>query len=307
MNISPLPQACLLAAATLAAACGGESTDRPIDAAAIGDATVPGADAYDFTARPYDVFVPSGYVAGTPTPLVVLLHGYGASGAGQESYFRLQAVAEAETFLYATPDGTLDQGGSRFWNGTDACCDLYDAGVDDVGYLTALIDDVGARYTVDPRRVYLVGHSNGGFMSHRMACDRADRIAAIVALAGTVWNDPTDCPASEPVAIAHAHGTMDSVIVYAGGMVFGQAIYPSADMTAAIWRTKNGCTGTEDGGLLDLEAVVPGEETSVTRGTGCPGGGAVELWRMEGVEHVPSLTPEWPTRVWAFLAANPKP
>jgi polyhydroxybutyrate depolymerase len=269
------------------------------------DATTP-ADAYDVSGRPYGLFVPSGYAARTPAPLVVLLHGYGASGAAQESYFRLQAVAEAETFLYATPDGTLDQGGSRFWNATDACCDLYDTGVDDVGYLTALIDDVGARYSVDPRRVYLVGHSNGGFMSHRMACERADRIAAIVALAGTVWNDPGACSASAPVAIAHAHGTMDSVILYGGGMVFGQAPYPSADMTAATWRTKNGCTGTADAGTLDLDNL-PGAETAVTRGAGCPAGGAVELWRMEGVEHVPNLTPDWPTAVWAFLAANPKP
>jgi polyhydroxybutyrate depolymerase len=305
VTTSPLPRACLSAAATLAAACGGGDGNRPIDAAG-SDAVVGGADAYDISARPYDLFVPSGYVAGTPTPLVVLLHGYGASGAGQESYFRLQPVAEAETFLYAMPDGTLDQGGSRFWNGTDACCDLYDTGVDDVAYLTGLIDDVAARYTVDPRRIYFVGHSNGGFMSHRMACDRSDRVAAIVALAGTVWNDPGACPAGAPVAIAHAHGTTDDVILYAGGMVFGQATYPSADMTAAIWRTKNGCTGTAAGGTLDLDNL-PGPETAVTRGTGCAAGGTVELWRMEGVAHIPSLTADWPTTVWAFLAANPKP
>ena len=64
--------------------------------------------------------------------------------------------------------------------------------------------------------------------------------------------------------------------------------------------------GTAPAGTLDLDGV-PGAETTVTQGTGCPAGGAVELWRMEGVEHIPALTPGWPAAVWAFLAANPKP
>ena len=67
-----------------------------------------------------------------------------------------------------------------------ACCDKYDAKPDDVGYLTGLIDEIiAAGWPVDPKRIYLFGHSNGGYMAHRMACDRADRIAAIICLAGS--------------------------------------------------------------------------------------------------------------------------
>ena len=92
-------------------------------------------------------------------------------------------------FLYAFPDGTRDRLGNRFWNASDACCDLFQSGVDDVAYLTAVIDDMSARFHVDAKRIHLVGHSNGGFMSHRYACDRAERVAAFVSLAGDNYKD----------------------------------------------------------------------------------------------------------------------
>src|SRR5436190_13228372 len=98
--------------------------------------------------RPYGFKVPTGYDSKTPTPLVILLHGYGASGAQQESYFQFGAVADEQTFLYATPDGTADGTGRRFWNADDACCDFFATGVDDVAYLNAMIDDISSKYTV---------------------------------------------------------------------------------------------------------------------------------------------------------------
>jgi len=292
------------------AACGGggggtvdgpatADGPRPIDAQVF--------DAFDITARPYPLFVPSGYVEGTPTPLVILLHGYGADGATQESYFQLQPIAEANTFLYATPSGTLDGAGNHYWNATDACCDLDDLNVDDVTYLRALIDDVAAHYTVDPRRIYFVGHSNGGFMSHRMACELGDRVAAIVALAGTVWADPALCTPAAPVAVAQVHGTADSVINYGGGSVFGQAPYPGAMATFTTWSTIDGCTGTSSGDTYDLDSGLPGAETDILRATGCAAGGAVELWTINGGSHIPNLQPIWAQTVWDFLSSHPKP
>src|SRR5262245_31050828 len=118
--------------------------------------------------RPVEVFVPSSYEEGTPTALVLLLHGYTASRNQQELYFQIEPQAEARGFLYAHPDGTKDTGGSQFWNATDACCDLYNSGVDDSGYLAMVIEQIKAKYTVDAKRVFLAGHSNGGFMSYRM-------------------------------------------------------------------------------------------------------------------------------------------
>jgi polyhydroxybutyrate depolymerase len=303
----------LVIAFVLLGACGGGGDD-PIDAPAgtdgprVVDAPPVTTDAFDITARPYDLFVPKGYVEGIARPLVVLLHGYGASGAAQEGYFQIEPVAEAETFFYAKPDGTPDNGSSNYWNATDACCDLDDSGgPDDVTYLRALIDDVAARYTIDPKRIYLVGHSNGGFMSHRMACDAADRIAAIVSLAGAVWDDPNLCMPSVPVSMAQVHGTDDSVIQYGGGSVFGQATYPAAMETFTTWAGIGNCTGTQNSAPLDLDGGLAGDETTVVQATGCTAGVGVELWSIVGGSHIPNLQPIWGQTVWDFFAAHPKP
>ncbi|MSX92973.1 MAG: prolyl oligopeptidase family serine peptidase, partial [Actinobacteria bacterium] len=148
--------------------------------------------------RPFDVFVPSSYTKGTAMPLVVLLHGYGATGPIQEAYFGVQALAESEGFLYVHPTGTTNSLGKAFWNATDACCG-YQTTVDDVAYLTGILDSVSAQYDVDPKRIYFMGHSNGGFMSYRMACELSGRVAAIASLAGATFLDAAKCNPSEPV------------------------------------------------------------------------------------------------------------
>src|SRR5262249_37764283 len=139
--------------------------------------------------RPVDVFVPDSVQPGVPAPLVILLHGYGVSGIVEELYMELQSMAAKKGFYYAHPTGTIDSQQDCFWNATDACCNFDGSAVDDVGYLMSVIHEIEARYTVDPKRVYLVGHSNGGFMTYRMACDHAETIAAIASLAGAMWLD----------------------------------------------------------------------------------------------------------------------
>ena len=277
----------------------GEADSRPADA----------APSPLIVARPYESHTPTHYDASKPTPLVVLLHGYSASGAIQNSYFGTSALSDAKGFLLAYPDGTPDSSGNRYWNATDACCAFAAAAPDDVAYLDAVIDDMSARYNVDPKRVYLVGHSNGGFMSHRYACDRSHRIAAIAELAGAQWNDVTKCKPSEPVAVMHLHGDLDSVIAYAGG-ANGGIKYPSANQTVADWAGFDGCATTpvDTGATYDLITDVAGEETKVARYEGCKPGGAAELWTIKGGSHVPTIhQPAWGEAIWTFLAAHPKP
>ena len=84
-----------------------------------------------------------------------------------------------------------------------------------------MVEEVAAEHAVDRRRVYVVGFSNGGFMSYRLACDHADRIAAIVSISGATYADPDRCAPSEPVAVLEVHGTDDRTIPYDGGMWFG--------------------------------------------------------------------------------------
>lgn len=257
--------------------------------------------------RPYGFKTPKGYDEGHPTPLVILLHGYTADGPRQDAYFRLSPLADEKTFLLAYPNGTVDIGGQRFWNATDACCDFLSRGVDDVAYLDAVIDDASSRYNVDPARIFLVGHSNGGFMSHRFACDRAPRVAAIVSLAGMQWKDKNRCGPASRLSVLQVDGTNDDIIKYGGGQT-PKGPYPGAEETVATWAEKNGCTGTlsPSGQALDLESGIAGEETSVARYSGC-GAVDVELWTINGGGHIPALNERWAPAIWDFLSAHPKP
>jgi polyhydroxybutyrate depolymerase len=257
--------------------------------------------------RPVEVIVPSSYQAGTPMPLVILLHGISVSGILQNAYFRLQPLAESRGFLYAYPDGTVNPEGDRFWNATDACCDFEPSGVDDAGYLRRLVDEIKARYTVDPKRVFFVGHSNGGFMAHRMACDHADTIAAIVSLAGAQYSDLSRCTPASPVAVLQVHGTADNTVAYEGGQI-GRRDYPGAVATAEGWAELDRCTAAPVAGApLDLDVTLAGEETTVQIYGDCAPGGHVELWTMEGGRHTPGLTRSFSTAIIDFLFAHPKP
>lgn len=257
--------------------------------------------------RPVEVFVPSGYQEGTPTPLVILLHGYGASGLAQELLFQVQPVAEARGFLYAHPDGTFDTDGSRFWNATDACCNFYGSTVDDSAYLRGVVEEIQARYTVDPKRIYFLGHSNGAFMSFRMACDHADLIAAVAGLAGAMPNDPAACAPSEPVAGVQIHGTADDTVLYDGGNI-NNIPYPGALASATRWSEIGGCDAAPTAGAaLDLDAGLMGAETSTQVFSGCNPGGGAELWTIEGGGHIPAISTGFAPAVIDFLFAHPKP
>jgi polyhydroxybutyrate depolymerase len=258
--------------------------------------------------RPVTVYVPAGVDPAKPSPLFILLHGYGASGFVQELLFQLRPQADAHGFLYAFPDGTVDGGGKRFWNATDACCNFDGSTVDDVAYLSGLVDEIGQHYKVDPKRVYFLGHSNGGFMSHRLACDRADLVAGVASLAGATWLDPTMCNPSKPIAVLQIHGTADDTVLYGGEEIAGVG-YPGAVATTEAWAQKNGCAMTSEAGVaIDIEATNDGPETSVSRyESGCQPGGAAELWTIEGGTHVPGLGPEFAPKVVEWLLAHPKP
>ncbi len=256
--------------------------------------------------RPFKLHVPRRYNRATKMPLVVLLHGYTSSAAMAEGYFKLTAESERRGFLYAMPDGTKDPRGNQFWNATEACCDFSRTGVDDSGYLLRLLDTVKSLYSVDPSRVYFIGHSNGGFMAYRMACEHATEITAIVSLAGAAANDPARCTPARPVSILQIHGTADRTILFEGGTNDGQP-YPSAAATISLWRRLDGCAdrATASAPPVDLESELPGPETTVTTYlTDCRDGTRVELWSIPSGGHVPTLTANFTPAVIDFLLAR---
>ena len=289
-----------------AGGCGGESGDTNVDVdAAVPLQTIFGDD------RPTELRVPDAYDGSEPVPLLLVLHGHSATGLLQLAYTRLGELVNDENVLVMAPDGLTNEEGNQFWNATAACCDFYESGVDDAGYLRKLIEDVSAVYNVDPKRVYLWGHSNGGFMAYRMACDHADLIAGIVSLAGAMHLAPADCNPSEPVSVLQIHGDADTTILYDGGAVCPQAQcgYPGAEVSIGQWAGSNGCgeTRTTTALRVDLDSDVAGEETRIEQQDGCPAGGNVELWVIEGGGHIPVLRPNFADVNWDWFAANPKP
>jgi polyhydroxybutyrate depolymerase len=263
--------------------------------------------------RPATLRVPAGYEPERPAPLVVLLHGYSLSGKVQEMLFRFTSIADQEGFLFVAPDGTLDPDGKRFWNVASLWCSSAVSTVDDIAYITSLVGEIAAAYAVDPKRVYAVGHSNGGALAHALACARPDVFAAVASLAGPLGKDPALCNPARAVSVLHMHGTADATVGYAGGTKqiagsSGPCSYAGAVETIGIWAAKNGCAASsEAAGSLDLDSSIAGEETAVTRHPGCSSGGAAELWTIQGAGHMPGLASAFPKLVYDFLKAHARP
>ena len=288
-------------AGVLVVGCGGDTESEPPPEAPPTQLEF-GGD------RPVTLNVPPDYDHAAGAPLLILLHGYTASGTVQDLYWGLTDHALARGFLYVFPDGTVDEGGSRFWNATDGCCDFGQTMVDDSGYLRGLVDEISSVYNVDSKRIYFTGHSNGSFMSFRMACDHADIVAGIAGLAGAMWQDGSQCPASEPVHVLHIHGDMDDVIPFAGGGSAG-ATYPGASASVEFWANRANCSATAvQGDSIDIDAGIDGAETTVSQyNSGCDPGGSGELWTIQGGGHLPAIGPDWMPTMLDWLLAHPKP
>lgn len=270
--------------------------------------------------RTYKVHVPVGYVATKPTPAVIAFHGFGSDALEQEGLSRMSQVANEKGFIAIYPFGlnyaealrTADAGpnlhDSRGWNAGGCCGPAQLYNVNDVDFVEALFADLDTRVCIDTRRTYATGLSNGAFFSYRLACDRAERFAAIAPVAGMENN--VSCAPSRPVPVMHFHGTADATIPFDGGTIpFGRP-YSSAPATVARWAGYNGC-----GGPLQ-ETYQRGDSTCLTH-TGC--GATATLCTIQGGGHTwPGglIPPEYgyttmdldATReMWRFFEANPRP
>ena len=248
--------------------------------------------------------MPGNHDYNRPLPLVISLHGYSNSGAFNAAYMHhIDSIHENEHLLIY-PDGTMNWLGMRYWNATDACCNLFDYGVDDVDYLTSLINEAVQNYGADPDGVIVTGLSNGGFMSHRMACDVGNSIRAIVALNGVTWNDFSNCIDNGRPDILHVHSTDDGVILYNGGTVALGGEYPSATETVGYWADRSGCDSAWTfQGTRDLSGDDGIDETDEFEFLNCNSGNRVAHWRINGGGHVPPLNdPGWADQTlgWAL-------
>lgn len=240
--------------------------------------------------------VPRSIVA-DETPLIVSLHGFGSDSASQAAYVPLHERVNTRGFALLLPNGTHDDMGNRFWNPTDECCDGGKSGEDDVAYLTELVAE--ARSTADLGAVYVFGYSNGGFMSHHLACKGLPGLRAVASLAGTSYVEDSSCEGAPPVSVLHIHGTDDDVILFEGDESARdpdgdgkRAFYLGAREMVTRWGRLAGCEWPEDlepYASLDLDQWAPGPETRAFRvASGCAEGVSIELWEGVGSSHGPA-------------------
>jgi polyhydroxybutyrate depolymerase len=237
-----------------------------------------GTITHEGSERAYRLYVPTVYDGSEAVPLVLNLHGYGSNAFQQELYGDFRRIADTANFIIVHPEGTLDPTNSQFWNSFGAM-----GGVDDVDFLSALIDSISDEYNIDAERIYSTGMSNGGFMSYKLACELGDRIAAIASVTGTmVQAELNACNPAHPTPILQVHGTNDPTVLYNGN--------PAQQMVAIesvvdFWVQFNNCnspaavTSVPD---IDMTDMCTAEHYVYTGGDN---GTSVEFFKIIGGAH----------------------
>jgi polyhydroxybutyrate depolymerase len=311
----------LLGASLLAGGCsskGGGGTAGGTTTSSSTTTTHTAPPVPDLHGRMYDLIAPAGIDPTQPAPLVVMLHGYvnhmmtDAPWTDMDTYMKVSPETQKRGWLLALGHGNIDPVLDFFyWNGTDACCDFEDANPDDVGYILGIVADVKKTYAVDDKRVYALGHSNGGFMVNRLACDTPD-FAAVVSLAGETYLDQKRCGAPAPVAYLQVQGDADMTVPYAGGHPLDLAavpVAPGAIETTQDWAAKNMCDPHADTSQpqITLMTTSTGPDTTKLVYGKCEVGGWAELWTIHLGDHSPPFNDSWAPSVLDFMAAHPKP
>jgi polyhydroxybutyrate depolymerase len=209
--------------------------------------------AYRLAHREFLLHVPPGYSADAPLPLVVVLHGAFSTAGKTEAETGFSELADSERFLVAYPEGIGIFGLLQHWNAGHCCGKAADDGVDDVGFVAEVIAAVREKLSVDPRRIYMAGMSNGGMLTYRFAAERSGDLAAAAVVSGAIGSSddggperwrPTMPGRALPILIVH--GLADESIPAAGGLGQGRGkhSYRSVDNAVEFWREADGCEGT---------------------------------------------------------------
>ena len=229
--------------------------------------------------RTYFVHVPSHYDGHKPLPLVFVLHGATQSPESAERMSGMSAKADNDNFLAVYPSGTGRLSRVPTWNSGACCSYAMEHNVDDVAFLRALIAKLKNEYSVDTKRIYFTGISNGGMMSYRAACDMSDEVAAIAPVEGA---QDLACHPSNPVSVLVFHGTADHLVPFNGGSTPYQMGSKRSDTsvadTVAFWVKQDGCSPTPK---RDEAKVVHTDVYS-----DCKDGSAVSLYAIQGGHHI---------------------
>jgi polyhydroxybutyrate depolymerase len=239
--------------------------------------------------RSFVVHIPPIYDGQRPIPVVLAFHGGMTDADYMARFSGLGRKADDAGFVAVFPNGSGENERMLTWNGGNCCGYAARNGVDDVGFVAQLLDDLAKLVRLDEKRVFAAGMSNGAVMSYRLADELSDRIAAIAAVGGPMGNET--CNPKRPVPIVHFHGTKDEYAPYEGGRgrrSISGTHFLSVGHTVGTWVKANGCQ-TEP----VVETVIEDDDgMKVVRSTYAGGREASEvvLYTIEGGGHT------WPGR-----------
>jgi polyhydroxybutyrate depolymerase len=248
--------------------------------------------------------LPPNLPADAKVPLLVMLHGLGSSAEMIAQLGEWPKFAEEHGLAWIAPNGPLDSKNRRFWDAGASCCNFDQRKVDHVAELSELIERVAGSGPIDRERIFVGGYSNGGFMAHRLACERPDIVRAVISVAGSGPVDRSSCKTPVSLRILQIQGDADPIVTYEGGHLFKDEKLPehlSARKTVEDWAASLGCRAKPVAlEPVDFEANLPGLETRRERYEGCKLG-SVELWTVAGGAHYIGFRAPGPSAIWQFL------
>jgi polyhydroxybutyrate depolymerase len=243
---------------------------------------------YDGRDRSYVVHVPPAARGRAPLPVVLSFHGGGGTAEHQQGTTRMHELGAKEGFIVVYPNGSGRRAERLLtWNAGTCCAYSVAERIDDVGFVAALLDDLGRRTAIDRSRVYATGFSNGAMMAHRLASERPDLVAAIAPVGGSMVYERAEPRAAVPVM--HIHSADDPRALYDGGLgppfpgTDNRVMHPPVDASLARWAKANGCapagrvveTRSWDEHTAEKIAFAP-----------CASGAELVHWKLRGPGHV---------------------
>lgn len=238
--------------------------------------------------RSYLLHIPPGLDGLHPVPVVFVFHGFFQT-ASAISFTGFNDMADKDGILVVYPEG-LDLS----WNAGDCCGYASDNNVDETSFVRQILSDLETIASIDPKRIYATGFSNGAELAYRLACEMSDVFAAVAPVSEAIL-----CQTEGPVSVIHVHGLKDTLSPYGGG---GPDNAPSVEDVIATWVQLNGCNSSPQ--VENLENGI-----THTVYASCQSNTAVELYTIDSGDHAWPAKDVWPGSqiIWEFFAAHPKP
>ena len=242
-------------------------------------------------ARTFVVHVPPGFGTLGPLPVVLAFHGGGGNARGFQAYANLDALADRTGFVVVYPDGSgLLARRLLTWNAGGCCGAAQARGVDDVGFVLALLRDLAADLPLDASRVYATGHSNGAMMAYRLAAEASEHIAAIAPVAGAMMVERF--APRQPMPVLHIHSVDDPRALYAGGLgppfpgTSTRVTHRPVVDGLARWIALDQCAAEPRRADFRRAPAHSSEHTATLLTYGpCTSGAVVAHWRLTGAGH----------------------